>query len=96
MDKETEELLEKERQEFAAMTPQELAAFEAKMKRAEARVDAMVEGLNAHTAKIDTDEKNKVVLTAEEQQQIDKMQLTEYFKKEAEKLIAKMPDKDEK
>ena len=66
------------------------------MKRAEARVDAMVEGLNAHTAKIDTDEKNKVVLTAEEQQQIDKMQLTEYFNKEAEKLITKMPDKDEK
>ena len=51
MDKETEELLEKERQEFAAMTPEELAAFEAKMKRADARADAMVEGLNAHTAK---------------------------------------------
>ena len=51
MDKEIEELLEKERREFAAMTPEELAAFEAKEKRAEARVDAMLEGLNAYTAK---------------------------------------------
>ena len=51
MDKEIEELLEKERQEFAAMTPEELAAFEAKMKRADARAAAMVEGLNAYTAK---------------------------------------------
>ncbi len=40
MDKEIEELLEKERQEFAAMTPEELAAFEAKMKRADARAGA--------------------------------------------------------
>ena len=38
-------------QEFAAMTPEELAAFEAKMKRADARADAMVKGLNAYTAK---------------------------------------------
>ena len=44
-------LLEKERQEFAAMTPEELAAFEAKMKRADARAAAMIEGLNAYTAK---------------------------------------------
>jgi hypothetical protein len=51
MDKEIQELLEKERQEFAAMTPEELAAFEAKMKRADARAAAMIEGLNAYTAK---------------------------------------------
>ena len=51
MDKETAILLEKERQEFAAMTPEELAAFEAKMKRADDRAAAMIEGLNAYTAK---------------------------------------------
>ena len=51
MDKEIEELLEKERQEFAAMTPEELAAFEAKMKRADARAAAMIEGLNAYNSK---------------------------------------------
>ena len=50
MNKEIQELLEKERQEFAAMTPDELAAFEAKEKRAEERAKAMIEGLNNYTA----------------------------------------------
>ena len=45
------ELLKKYNAKLAAMTPEEKAAYDAKLARRKAGVAEMVEGLNAHTAK---------------------------------------------
>ena len=50
-DPETQKLLDKHKAKLAAMTPEEKAAYDAKLKRREAGVAEMVEGLNAYTAK---------------------------------------------
>ena len=50
-DEEDKKLLEKHKARLAAMTPEEKAAYDAKLKRRKAGVAEMVEGLNAYTAK---------------------------------------------
>ena len=45
------ELLKKYNAKLAAMTPEEKAAYDSKLKRRKAGVAEMVEGLNAYTAK---------------------------------------------
>ena len=50
-DAEDQRLLDKVNARLAAMTPEEKAAYDAKLARRKAGVAEMVEGLNAYTAK---------------------------------------------
>ena len=50
-DEESKKAIEKYYEKIAAMTPEQKAAYDAKLARREAGVAEMIEGLNAYTAK---------------------------------------------